>query len=377
MPVALEWLIWAFATSFAVCAGLIVTQKWHGRLTLDHDTAGIQKLHERPVPRIGGVGVFCGLLAAVAAGWLLDGPHVQTIALLLLCALPTFAAGLLEDLTKRVTARQRLGASFASAALAAWLLDGTLNRLDIPGLDSLMAYSWLAAAFTAFAVSGVTNAINIIDGLNGLASGSVTIMLTGLGVVAWLHGDELVLQMCLTGAAAALGFMLLNYPFGRIFLGDGGAYLAGFWLAECSVLLLVRNPSVSTWAPLLICFYPVWETCFSMYRRRIVRGTGSGRPDMVHLHHLLFRRRPLQDLHDWRPAWFQHGVTSALLWMSVLLCQVAAVILGEQSLWLAAAAGAFAIAYCFVYGAMSRASPGRERGAPAPVADGRLFSKRV
>lgn len=353
MPVALEWLIWAFATSFAVCAGLILTQKWHGRLTLDHDTQGVQKLHKLPVPRVGGAGVLLGLGVAVLAGWLLDQPHTQTAAGLLVCALPTFGAGLLEDLTKRISVRQRLVSAFVSATLAAWLLDCTLNRLNVAGLDELMAYPLIAGAFTVFAVGGVTNAINIIDGLNGLASGSVAIMLTGIGIIAWLHGDTLVLQLCLTGAAAVLGFLLFNYPFGRIFLGDGGAYLAGFWLAECAVLLLARNPSVSTWAPLLACLYPVWETVFSMFRRSVIRKTASGAPDTLHLHHLLLHRLVAEQGRGGQ-AWVQHGLSSTAIWMGVLACQVAGISFHESTAVLVGALLLFVCGYLWVYTAIAR-----------------------
>lgn len=376
MPVALEWLIWAFATSFAVCAGLIVTQKWHGRLTLDHDTLGVQKLHRLPVPRVGGAGVLLGLGVAVLAGWLADHPHADTAASLLLCALPAFGAGLLEDLTKRISVRQRLVSAFASAALAAWLLDCMLTRLNVPGLDDLMVYPLVAAAFTVFAVGGVTNAINIIDGLNGLASGSVAIMLAGIGAIAWLHGDTQVLQLCLTGAAALVGFLVFNYPFGRIFLGDGGAYLAGFWLAECAVLLLARNPSVSTWAPLLACLYPVWETVFSMFRRSVIRRTATGAPDTLHLHHLLLRRLVAEQGRGGL-AWVQHGVSSTAIWLGVLACQVAGISFSESTAVLAGALLLFVCCYLWVYATIARTpSTGATLAQPAML-DASLSRERI
>ncbi|TAK87014.1 MAG: glycosyl transferase [Aquabacterium sp.] len=355
MPVALEWLIWAFATSFAVCAGLIVTQKWHGRLTLDHDTQGVQKLHKHPVPRIGGAALATGLLVAGLGSWLSNASD-GTALVLALCAVPTFLAGLIEDLTKRVSVRRRLIASFASPLLAVIFLDAQLTRLDTPLLDSLMTFAPLAILFTVFAVGGMTNAINIIDGLNGLASGSVALMLAGLGCIAWLHNDMLVVQLCGVGVAAVVGFMLLNYPFGRIFLGDGGAYLLGFWLAECAVLLLMRNPEVSTWAALTACLYPFWETMFSMYRRTVIRRAASGRPDNMHFHHLLYRRVVTQRLGARAPAWRRHALTSGLIWSGVLLCQFEAAAASTNSEFLMIGALSFAVAYMWLYLGIVRSS---------------------
>lgn len=366
MQVSLANAAPALGASFLVCATLVLTQRWHGRLSLDHDVEGVQKIHRTPVPRVGGIGLLAGLLFAAVADWSVGGEHALTALTLLLCALPTFAAGLIEDLTKRVPVRVRLLASFAAGALAAWLLGANLNRLDTPMLDLLVATLPLSIAFTCFAVGGVTNAVNIIDGLNGLASGCLVLMLGGLGAIAWLHQDALVLHLCLIGIGATLGFMLLNYPFGRIFLGDGGAYLGGFWLAECAVLLLIRNPEVSTWAPLLACFYPVWETGFSMYRRSFIRKTHSGKPDMVHFHHLLFRRFVTQRVGPHQPAWMLHGLTSALIWKFILICQIVVVWLHEHSAPLMAAAALFALMYLWAYGSIVQACvPARDSRARA------------
>lgn len=309
-------------SSLGVSALLVLTQRWHGRLSLDHDTTGVQKLHKSPVPRVGGMGIALGLLVG---GLLLQYQSTDdsgnTALLLLLCAMPVFAAGLLEDLTKRVSVRMRLLASVVSALVAIWLMDAQLTRLDTPVLDLLMTAGPFAALFTCFAISGVTHSINIIDGLNGLASGSVAIMLSGLGAIAWMQGDAVVLQLCTMGVAALLGFMVLNYPFGKLFLGDGGAYLAGFWLASCAVLLLMRNPQVSTWSVLLVCFYPVWETAFSMYRRHVVHKVSSGDADMQHLHHLVLRQVIAIRLKEPTPAWVNHGLATPVCWLMILGCQ--------------------------------------------------------
>lgn len=366
MATMLTWgLASVLISSFAVCALLVLTQRWHGRLSLDHDLAGVQKIHAKPVPRIGGLGLAFGLLISVLTGYLHGGTTYPTTLMLLFCALPVFLAGLAEDLTKKIRIRTRLWASFASAAMAVWILNARLTELDTIILDAVIQYPVLSILFTVFAVGGVTHSINIVDGLNGLAAGTVSIMLAGLATIAWTHGDILVMKLCLWGIASMAGFLLLNFPFGRIFLGDGGAYLAGFWLAECGVLLLLRNPGVSTWAVLLACIYPVWETVFSMYRRSIRGRVNSGQADLGHLHQLLYQRLhakvqgPLTPSSDWR----DHGVASATIWLVAIGCQVIAIIASENTFMTFVSACGYAVAYVWLYRQLTVSSELSHQGA--------------
>jgi len=318
-------LVSILGSSFAVCALLILTQRWHGRLPLDHDLSGAQKIHQFPVPRVGGLGIAVGLCMGAFAGFLLGGTTYPLILKLLLSASPVFIAGFLEDLTKRVSVRMRLNASFASAGMAAWLLGAHLSKLDTPGLDAVISVAPLSILFTCFAVGGITHAVNIIDGLNGLAAGCVALMLTGLAIIAWQVGDIEVMKLCLWGVAALMGFLILNFPFGRIFLGDGGAYLAGFWLAECGILLLNRNPTVSTWAVLLCCVYPFWETIFSIYRRHVLNRVSSGSPDMIHFHHLVYSHISRTQVSPFAPTWLKHCLSSLSIWLITAFCSLLAI----------------------------------------------------
>jgi UDP-N-acetylmuramyl pentapeptide phosphotransferase/UDP-N-acetylglucosamine-1-phosphate transferase len=330
-PLLLERLLLIVGASFAACLVVVLTQNWHGKHSLDHDLNGAQKLHAKPVPRVGGLGLIVGLLIAGLASYVTHGNSYPTTLTLLVCALPVFLAGFVEDLTKRVSVRTRLLSSFVSAALAAWLLGAQLTDVDVPGLDALMRLSIVGILFTVFAVGGVTHSVNIIDGLNGLAGGAVCIMLAGLASLSWIYGDSVVMKLCLWGIAGLVGFMLLNYPFGKIFLGDGGAYLAGFWLAECAVLLLVRNPEVSTWTVLLCCLYPVLETAYSMFRRHVIHKVPSGLPDMAHMHQLLYKWLKRKTARALLPHWLSHGVTSVKIWAIVAVCQLVAITTPSQA----------------------------------------------
>jgi len=242
------------------------------------------------VPRIGGIGIVAGVSAAGGIAFLKGAAGWDLFLSLLAAGSIAFGAGLIEDFTKRVTPKQRLLATIASAALAAWAVGALITRTDIPGLDSLMLIAGFPVALTLIAVAGVANSINIIDGFNGLASMCVAIMLAAVAYVAFQVGDRAIAYCALAGLGAVLGFFVWNYPLGLIFLGDGGAYFLGFWVAELSILLVVRNAEVSPLFPLALCAYPVFETVFTMYRRRVVRGRPMGLPDATHLHSLVYRR---------------------------------------------------------------------------------------
>jgi UDP-N-acetylmuramyl pentapeptide phosphotransferase/UDP-N-acetylglucosamine-1-phosphate transferase len=281
------------ALSWLVCYLIIRYEHLHAHFSHDHNDSGPQKFHATPTPRIGGIAIFSGLL--MGAGIVLILHPASSFAndnfgYLLLAAIPAFMGGLLEDITKNVGVLQRLVLTMISGAIGAWLLGATLIRLDIPYLDTALHWLPFAILLTVFAVGGVANAINIIDGYNGLAGGFAVIALIAMAWVAAQVNDNLILVVSISMIGALLGFLAWNWPKGKIFLGDGGAYLVGFMLAELSVLLIARNPSVSPWFPLLLLSYPIFETLFSIYRRKWLRNSTPGHPDALHLHQLLFKR---------------------------------------------------------------------------------------
>lgn len=291
MILGLGFALMAGVVTWLFCWLIIRYEHLHAHLSHDSTEGGPQKYHLVPTPRIGGIAIVAGLLATGGGMLILGmGESYALYGLLLVSAVPAFMGGLVEDITKRVGVMERLLLTMVSGAMAAWLLGGVLNRLDMPGLDQAMQYLPIALVFTVFAVGGVANAINIVDGYNGLASGLGVISLLAVAGVAAVLGDHLILSASLAMAGALLGFLAWNWPAGKIFMGDGGAYLLGFWLAELAILLVVRNPSVSPWFPILLLIHPIFETLFSIYRRQVLRGHAAGRPDALHLHQLIYHR---------------------------------------------------------------------------------------
>ncbi len=345
MTPTLDAALVGFATALSVCTLLVLTKSWHGHLTLD-GTDGVQKFHTAPTPRIGGVGLLLGLGAA----WYAlphDSAINKTLGHMLVAGLPAFLLGTAEDLTKRVGVRERLLATMVSGVLAWWITDISITRVNVWGLDTLLVWLPLSVVFTAFAVGGVANAINIIDGFNGLASGTLIICYGALGLIAHQAGDSNLMQLCLLLASVTAGFLLVNFPFGKIFLGDGGAYLMGFLLAWVAVLLLARNPTVSAWAPLLACGYPVLEVLFSVWRR-IDRALHPGHPDRLHLHSLVKSRMSRKQLGHWSPV-LRNASVSPLMWLFALVPASLSVVFATSTVWLISgfllSAGLYSIFY--------------------------------
>lgn len=372
METALAVLL-AFVAAAWIC-GLTISAARHLQLGVD-EAEGVQKMHSHWVPRLGGVPIFVALvLALLLAAWWGHNRFVNETAFLIVCLLPAFGVGLVEDITRRAGVVTRLVFTMIAAALGWWLLGAGLFRLDIGVVDG-----WLAAnAFGAFvltlvAAAGLAHATNIIDGCNGLSGFVSTMVLIALGYVAGQVGDEFLARVSFLAAAAIAGFLVWNFPFGKIFLGDAGAYLIGFGIAEISILLVARNPEVSPWFPLLLMVYPVWETLFSMGRRAKYGLSQMSQPDSLHLHQLILRRvvRFPNGLH-WTPAGklMRNSVTSIYLWVLTLFCVVPAVMFWDRTDVLMGFAVLFVATYLALYGMLVRFRLAKlfRRRAPADAA---------
>ena len=340
--------ILGLALSFASCLALMATQRWHGRYSFD-TLIGAQKFHSAPTLRIGGLAIAAGVLGSAVFA---SESHA-VLWPLLIAAMPAFAAGLAEDFTKQVGVRLRLLATIASGLIICLLTGITISHVDIPGLDWLLTFSWIALPVTAIVIAGVANALNIIDGFNGLAGGVAVISLLAYMTLALAHGDIALAGTCLLFASALLGFLAVNFPFGRIFLGDGGAYFTGFGLAWIAVLLIARNPEISPWAAALLVIYPVTEMVFSIWRKHRRHGHHPSQPDRLHLHMLLHKRVAKKLFHGASPA-LQNGLTAPLGWLLALAPAIVAVVYPHSTPLLAASLLLFVFAYSAIYARLTQ-----------------------
>jgi UDP-GlcNAc:undecaprenyl-phosphate GlcNAc-1-phosphate transferase len=340
-------LLTAFFASFIATLLIIRFKHLHHHLSADSDLAGPQKVHTKIVPRIGGLAIAIGLFASTLLRFK-GNPNTTIEIVLMLCAIPTFAIGLTEDLTKQISIRMRLFFTATSATLVVYFLQIHIVKLDIPILDFLFAIPFFGTLLTVFAITGLTNAYNIIDGFNGLSSMVGIITLIAIAYIGFLFSDSLIIFLSLAMIAAILGFFLWNYPSGLIFLGDGGAYLIGFWVATLSILLTFRHQEISPWFALLINGYPIMETLFTIYRRKIHQGKSPGQPDGIHFHTLIYRRilfKKDPDL-NWLSA---NARTAPYLWVLVSLSVTPALLWWESSLSLIGWSLIFIITYIWLY----------------------------
>lgn len=355
---------WGFLTLFVAgfaawlaCYLIIRYEHLHAHLSHDHTDTGPQKFHAVPTPRIGGIGIVAGLLAGGSVLLVVQPKfNVTEFGYLLLAGVPAFLGGIAEDITKKVSVPARLLLTMLAGAVGAWLLGAVLNRVDVPGLDSALLWFPFAVAFTVFAVGGVANAINIIDGYNGLAGGYAVIVSAALAGVAAQVGDAFVFTAALAMIGTLIGFLVWNWPRGRIFLGDGGAYLLGFVLAELSVLLVARNPAVSPWFPLLLMAYPVHETLFSIYRRKWLRGHTPGQPDALHLHQLIFSRlvRRYVGSRDPEKRLRRNNMVAPYVWIATGGLGLVGLVFWQQTVTLMVGALAFCAFYVAAYKRITR-----------------------
>lgn len=308
--------------------------------------SGPQAIHFLSVPRTGGAAAFAGILVA----WPGSTPWGLLAAVTL-----SFVLGLTEDLTRRVSPVVRYGFA-AVAGVFAWVFaDVRIFRLDLPWIDALLAFPVVSLVLTVFAIASFTHAMNLLDGLHGLSAGTVVIAVAAIAVVAQTSGDQALQSLCLGAAAALLGFLVLNFPWGRIFLGDGGAYLGGTLLACLAILLVQRNDAVSPWFALVVLAHPVVETILTVIRRLVLHRAAIDAPDARHLHSLLYRRLlQFPQLYKHRTA--ANALAATVLLLTNALIAIAAVMNYGDTALLVALFAIYSAAYLMVWRGLIRTS---------------------
>ncbi len=271
----LYYFIFSFIISAFIQLFLIyLTNKYHWFLD-DPKSTKPQNFHVKNVPRSGGIGIFGGILLAFIL------PLWNKILF------PSFLAlisGVFEDFNHSLSPKTRLLLQVVAASSAVIVLGAVVTYL---GLNITMPY-WTGVIFSIFAIVGMMNAINIIDGFNGLAAGVTLVILMCFAYLSYQHQLINLLKLIILVMGSVYGFFIFNFPKGRIFLGDGGAYLLGFILALLGIYLAGHNQNISPWYILALFIYPVWEVIFSIIRK-IYIGISPMQPDPNHLHMLIYR----------------------------------------------------------------------------------------
>jgi UDP-N-acetylmuramyl pentapeptide phosphotransferase/UDP-N-acetylglucosamine-1-phosphate transferase len=230
------------------CAGVLwlLLRFYAARLPLDHPNA--RSLHDKPIPRIGGIGVLAGVAAVMALG---AAPFAPPFAIALILA----GVSLIDDL-HRLPPAARLAAHLGAAAVTVWYLLSPMNVIEL--------------ALLALAIAWLTNLYNFMDGSDGLAAGMTIIGFGTYALAAWLSGDVELALFCSALAGAALGFLAFNFHPARVFLGDVGSIPLGF-LAGALGITGWRNDLWPLWFPLLVFAPFIGDATLTLIKRAMRR----------------------------------------------------------------------------------------------------------
>ncbi len=291
MPVELYHLI-AFLISVTVVLWTIPDVKTIGLKFGIVDRPNARKIHKNPVVRVGGVSIFAGTIAALLIAWRLGGfaslaPDRQTeIWAVILGSICYFGIGFADDLFN-LTPISRLFMQTA-VATACWFMGVRIDFLTVP-FDGLIHVGWLSLPVTLFWLVGMANAINWIDGVDGLAAGVSGIAAVVMLVVTLFMNQPAAALIAAALAGGALGFLRYNFNPAQIFMGDGGAYFMGFTLAAVGVIGLVKTTAITAvLLPYLILAVPILDMSAVIFSR-ISKGKSPFTADKSHLHHWLLK----------------------------------------------------------------------------------------
>ncbi len=243
-----------------------------------------RRMHDHPIPLMGGLAIFMGFLLSTVCFVTLTGP----LRGMLLGAVIIVVLGVFDDIYD-LPAKLKLTVQIVAALVAA-LTGNTITALSNPNIFSPNPYwelGWLSIPVTVLWVVGMTNAVNLIDGLDGLACGVSSISSMTLLVIALLVGEPQVAVLVAALAGGCLGFLPYNLHPAKIFMGDTGATFLGYVLACISIQGLFKMYTlISFVVPFLLFGLPIFDTCFA-FVRRLAHGQSPMQADRSHVHHRL------------------------------------------------------------------------------------------
>jgi len=261
------------------------------RILKIYDSSDVRKVHTSAIPRIGGVAIFLSATVLLIAVLFLDnniGKAFRSIQVQVVTLLGSgtfiFLTGLIDDL-RGIRARHKLLAQVA-AGVALCLVGVRIDSLNVANLFTIHL-SWLSFPVTVFWIVAITNALNLIDGLDGLAAGISAITCAVIAVFSFSSGQPLMVVLMLALLGSISGFLFFNFNPARIFMGDCGSMFLGFVIASSSVMCATKSRTIIALAlPTLALGLPIFDTIFTIIRRYLER-RGIMSPDRSHLHHIL------------------------------------------------------------------------------------------
>lgn len=244
------------------------------------DAPGHRKVHSTPVPRVGGIAMAAGTLLALA----LSGEFQQPMPAYLAAVGVLLAFGVWDDRVTLSAGAKLTGQLIAVVLVMTW---GGVTISSTTLAERYLLPEWLSVPLTALFLLGVTNAINLADGLDGLAGGTTLLALSALALLAFTSATPFVGAVAVVIIGAILGFLRYNTHPARVFMGDGGSQILGFSAAVLATLLTQRETTaLSSALPLLLLGMPIIDTLMVMTQRLLERRSPF-QADRNHVHHRL------------------------------------------------------------------------------------------
>ena len=263
----------------------------------------IQRIHLNETPRLGGLVFILSLIAY--AMYCPNNESIQLLKLIVICLIPIIVIGVKEDIFQNVEPLIRL----LSLLFVGWLFraqfTGPLPHIaDVPLIGKLFTLQGGVSFFYILSMAAVANGMNFIDGVNGLCGAVALSILGALLFLSYKTTDVVMLSTIFSVILILIPFLIFNYPYGKIFLGDLGAYSLGLIISMLTIILFGRHPEISPWGAVLILIYPATEVVFSLLRRAL-KGASIFHADTAHLH--------LKFFHFFRPQSAYKKIANALV----------------------------------------------------------------
>ena len=243
-------------------------------------------IHHGKIPRIGGVAIF---LAFIGCSFFML-KETRTFDGLLIGATIIFIFGLIDDIVDLKPLYKLIG-QFLGATAAIFIGKVTLTTINLP-FGIVFRFDVLSYLITYLWIIGITNAVNLIDGLDGLAGGFSIIVLFTICLLGMQVNQTAVIPVCLILAGATMGFLFYNFHPASIFMGDCGSQLLGYMIASISLYGFKGTTFITLFIPILLLFIPISDTFLAIIRRKL-KGQKITSPDKGHLHHILMNNMRL------------------------------------------------------------------------------------
>jgi len=244
-----------------------------------------QKVHKNDTPRIGGIIVYIFLWIF----YFLNHYNNDLFFNILISSIPFFIISTLEDLYQNTSPAIRIFSMIISSIIFFSIQTITLPEIDFPFISDFLSLFPINYIFFIFSIIVIMNGSNLIDGMNGLLLFTLLFQLMSLYFLFSLYNDSNMLYLLKNIFLIYIVFLIFNYPFGKIFLGDFGAYFIGFMISLITIYFFGEYPNEYTWIAVLILFYPSIELLFSFIRKKRI-GLNPLYPDTSHIHSIIFKK---------------------------------------------------------------------------------------